>query len=165
MKIRMFAPWVVALILAVAAGAQPATTTDPKKPAPKSDPKSAPAVPAKKVDAKKKADEIGKIEGMEIPRGTGFLGLKIADGVFKLTAYDAKKKPTTTVDFTKVALRWSAPYQPNPERALLTPGGGPGSFTSEKVIKPPHTFRLFVTLIKGEASDAPVENLVVEFHP
>ena len=36
--------------------------------------------------------------------------------------------------------------------------------TSEKIVKPPHSFRLFITLIKGDADDAPVENFTVEFH-
>ena len=76
--------------------------------------------------------------------------------------YDAKKKPTAA-DFTRVAVRWEAPYQKAPERTLLMPGAGVGVFSSEKVVRPPHSFRLFVTLIKGDGPDAPVENLVVEF--
>ncbi len=156
--LRRVTLFLVAAIGAAAALAQtpaPTTNEDPKK-------KPAPTAPAKKDDKKKKEEAMGKIAGMEIPRGTGFLGVQIVNGVFKLTSYDAKKKPVAA-DFTRVALRWMAPYQPNPERTLLTPGGGVGSFTSEKIVKPPHSFRLFVTLIKGDADDAPVENFTIEF--
>ena len=101
-------------------------------------------------------------DGMEIARGTGFLGIQITNGVFKLTAYDAKKKPVAA-DFTRVALRWQPTNVKSPERTLLVPSGGVGVFSSDKIVKPPHQFRLFVTLIKGDGDDAPVENFTVEF--
>ena len=148
------------VIAAATAQTPPATNVDPKD-AKKAAP-AATAAPAKKEDGKKKDDKMGKIEGMEIARGTGFIGIQILNGVFKLTVYDAKKKPMAS-DFTKVALRWTPVGLKNPERALLTPSGGVGVFSSDKVVRPPHQFRLFVTLIKGEGDDAPVENLVVEF--
>jgi hypothetical protein len=130
-------------------GAQTAPATKDAK-------KAAPAAGAKKEE------KMGKIEGLEIARGAGFIGLQITNGVFKLTVYDAKKKPVAA-DFTKVALRWTPVGLKNPERALLAPSGGVGVFSSDKIVKPPHQFRLFVTLIKGDGDDAPVENLTVEF--
>lgn len=139
--------------------AQAPAPTEAKKTAPKADAK---AGPAKKDDKKKKADEMGKIDGMEIPRGAGFLGVQILNGVFKLTVYDAKKKPTAA-DFTRVALRWQPANQKGPERTLLLPVAGIGAFSSEKIVKPPLRFRLFITLIKGDGDDAPVENLTLEF--
>ncbi len=145
--------------LGVAVGsAQPAPATKDGRPA------AAPATPApaKKDDGKKKEEKMGKIEGMEIARGTGFIGIQIVNGVFKLTAYDAKRKPMAA-DFTRAALRWSPPNVKSPERVLLLPGGGVGSFTSDKIVKPPYLFRLFITLIKGDGDDAPVENFTVEF--
>ena len=81
--------------VAVAQVTAPKGTDDAKKKS------TAPASAAAKKDSgKKKADEMGKIEGMEIPRGTGFLGLQIKNGVFKLTSYDAKKKPVAA-DFSR----------------------------------------------------------------
>lgn len=142
----------VALSWSVVGWSQSAPASPPKQSAPVT----------KKDSAKKKAEEMGKIEGMTIPRGTGFLGVQLVGGAFKLTAYDAKKKPVAA-DFTRVALRWNVNYQPNPERTLLTPSGSLGVFSSGKIVKPPHSFRLFVTLIKGETDDAPVENLTVDF--
>ena len=138
--------------------AQPAVSTDTKKAAPK----TVPTAPAKKDDKKKKEEPPGKIEGMEIGRGDGFLGIQLVNGAFKLTAYNAKKKPVAA-DFTRVGLRWQPANQKSPERTMLVPGGGVGAFLSEKIVKPPLRFRLFITLIKGDGDDAPVENLTVEF--
>lgn len=138
--------------------AQPAVTTETKK----GEPKAVPAAAAKKDDKKKKEEAPGKIEGTEIGRGDGFLGIQLVNGAFKLTAYNAKKKPVAA-DFTRVGLRWQPANQKGPERTMLVPGGGPGAFTSEKIVKPPLRFRLFITLIKGDGDDAPVENLTVEF--
>ncbi len=137
--------------------AQPAGPTGAQKAAPKAVPAA-----AKKDDKKKKEDAPGKIEGIEIARGGGFLGIQVVNGAFKLTAYDAKKKPVLA-DFTRVGLRWQPANQKSPERTLLLPGGGVGVFASEKIVKPPLRFRFFVTLIKGDGENAPVENLTVEF--
>jgi hypothetical protein len=142
----------------------PATTTDTKKAAPKADAKAKAApvvVPAKKDDKNKKAEEMGKIDGMTLPRGTGFLGVQIVNGVFKITNYNAKKKPAAA-DFTRIVLRWNAPYQKAPERTQLGPTGL-GTFSSEKIVKPPHTFRLSITLFRGDGDDAPAENLSLDF--
>lgn len=159
MNLRAFVSAGVALAVTAAVWAQAPVPAETKTTAPKADAKTA---PTKKDDKKKKADEMGKIEGMEIPRGTGFLGVQILNGVFKITVYNAKKKPTAA-DFTRIALRWQPANQKSPERTLLLPAGGIGAFSSEKIVKPPHRFRLFITLIKGDGDDAPVENLTLEF--
>lgn len=149
----------LALLVVASAAAQTAVPVDPKK----LETQAVPTAPTKKDDGKKKkADEIGKIEGMEIARGTGFLGVQIANGVFKLTAYDGKKKPVAA-DFTRVGLRWNPQNVKGPEHAMLFPSGGLGVFSSDKIVKPPHQFRLFITLITGEGDAAPVENLSIDF--
>jgi hypothetical protein len=112
--------------------------------------------------AKKKEEKIGKIEGMEVARAEGFIGVQVVNGVFKIRTYDAKKKPVAA-NFTKIGLRWNVQYQKAPERTVLFPSGGVGEFSSEKVVKPPYAFKLFVTLIKGEGDDAPVENYQIDF--
>ena len=78
-------------------------------------------------------------------------------------AHPGTRLYTATKDFTRVGLRWQPANQKGPERTMLVPGGGIGAFTSEKIVKPPLRFRLFITLIKGDGDDAPVENLTVEF--
>ena len=139
------------------ASAKPAAPATPS--AGKADPNK-PAAPADaKKDAKKKEDEIGKIDGMEIARGSGFLGLQIVDGAFKLSFYDAKKKPVAP-DVASVSFRWSVPYQKQPERTLLSPSGK--ALVSDKTVKPPYSFKLFVTMFKTEGEENP-ESFTVDF--
>ena len=144
------------------APARPSTAkvVDPNKPAAKTD-----AKPAPKKDEKKKEDEMGKIDGMEIKRGSGFMGLQIVDGTFKLSFYDAKKKPVKP-DVARAAFRWNVNYQKAPERTILSVSGT--ALVSDKTVKPPYNFKLFVTLFKDagegyEASDAGAENLTIDF--
>ena len=142
----------------------PAPSTEAKKSAPTADAKAkaGPTAPVKKDEKQKKAEEIGKIEGMTLARGPGFIGVQIVNGVFKLTVYNAKKKPVAA-DFTRVVLRWNVPSQKLPERTQLLPGGGLGAFTSEKIVRPPHSFRLSITLFNGDADTAPSENFSLDF--
>lgn len=123
-----------------------------------------PNKPAVKGDAKKdekKKDEMGKIEGIEIKRGDGYMGIELVNGTFKLSFYDAKKKPVTP-DVIRANLTWKVRYQPNPEKTVLTSDGK--AMTSAKVVKPPFAFSLSITLVKTEAPEAPVENFSVDFH-
>ena len=126
--------------------------------------KAAPKAGAK--DAKKDGKEEPKIEGMEIPRANKtYLGLQIVDGAFKMTFYDKDKKPTPP-DVARAALRWDAKYKLGQERIILNPGGGPNSLANPKPVRPPYTFKLFITLLKdGADGDNPVgESFVVDFH-
>lgn len=135
--------------------APPATgKVDPNKPAAPADAKK-----DGKADAKKKADEIGKIDGMEIARGSGFMGLQIVDGTFKLSFYDAKKKPVAP-DVVRASFRWNVNYQKQPERVVLGLSGK--SLVADKTIRPPYSFRLYISLFKGDSDENP-ENLTVEF--
>lgn len=110
----------------------------------------------------KKDEPPPKIEGMEIARGArGFLGLQIAEGRFKLSFYDAKKKPVAP-DVAQAALRWEPKGTIGTERTLLTAAGDGKSLTSAKVIRPPYMFRLFISLLKDDAATEG-ENLVVDF--
>jgi hypothetical protein len=136
---------------AAKAGAKPATP-----PAAKTDP----AKPAPKADAKKKADEMGTITGVEIPRGDGFMGIELVSGTFKLSFYNAKKKPIAP-DVDRAALKWTVKTQSLPERVVLNVDGN--ALTSPKVIKPPYTFSLAITLFKGEGDAATTENFSVAF--
>jgi hypothetical protein len=103
-----------------------------------------------------KDDEIGTITGTPIQRGDGWLGLEIKDNTFRLTFYNAKKKPVPA-DASSAVIRWSVKYQPNPERAELSPSGDPAVFTSTYTVKSPHTFILHLVLLfdgKPDASEA-----------
>jgi hypothetical protein len=167
MKTKPFLALTVALAGAIATFAQtPPAPVDLRDPKPTPAKSAAPGKDAKKdtkKDDKKKKEEMGKIDGMEIARGTGFLGLQIVNGVFKITSYNAKKKPAAA-DFSKITLRWTPQNVRTSEFTTLTPGGSVGVFSSDKIVRPPYSFHLFVTLVKGEEADAPVESLTVDFH-
>lgn len=123
---------------------------------------------AAKPEAKKKEDEIGTVEGMAIPRGEGFLGLQLIDGKFKLTFYNAKKKPVAP-DVGRAALRWDPKYKVGIERAMLLPAGA-HALASEKFVRPPYNFKLTIVLLKdnaevAEGAEPGGETIVVDFKP
>ena len=149
---------VLGLMLSAAAQSAPSGKAAP-------DSKAAPG----KADSDGKAgkkDEAPKIEGMEIARGNrGYLGLQIVNGAFKMSFYDAKKKPTAP-DVARALLRWDAKYKVGQERLVLNPGE-PTALSNPKVIRPPYTFKLFITLIKdaaNEGAESPAgETYVIDF--
>jgi hypothetical protein len=132
------------------------TSTTPGKAAP----------PAKTTKADAKPKDAKKIDGLEVSRGDrGYLGIKVEHNTWKVSFYDREKKPVPA-DVASIALRWPVQYQPNPERALLSPSGGGKVMTSEKTVRPPFAFTLYVTLLKDPAAtDQPAETYVVDFHP
>lgn len=121
------------------------------------------AAPAKSPAAKTKpAEAEGKIEGLTIARADGFLGLQLsAENRFVLGFYDTKKKPVAP-NIARAALRWSVHYQPQDERTVLNPSGDGFTLTSEKFVRPPRRFKLFISLY-GEGSDQALESYVVDF--
>jgi hypothetical protein len=148
-----------------------AQTTPPVAPgtAPKAGttPKSTPPAKAAK-DSKKdvKKEEAPKIEGIEIVRGggAGYLGVLIAENnSFKINFYDAKKKPTAP-DVKRAVLRWDAKNKIGMDRALLTESGS-FALASEKTVKPPYTFKLFITLLKegAEGEETVGESYTIDF--
>ena len=131
------------------------------KPAPEAPPASKKDV-KKKDDEKKKEEPPGKIEGIEIARGSGFMGIQLVNNTFKLSFYDAKKKPAAP-DVTRANLRWKVRYQSLPEQTVLNLDGK--ALASAKVVKPPFTFSLTIALVKGEGDAAETETFTVDFHP
>ncbi|MBI5689103.1 MAG: hypothetical protein HZC55_03320 [Verrucomicrobia bacterium] len=124
--------------------------------------KAGATAPAAEKKAAKKDEPPPKIEGMEIGRGAkGFLGLQVVNGVFKLSFYDEKKKPAQP-DAVRAVLRWTPNYKPGNEVYILNPGGDGKSLTSDKTVRPPYAFKLFVSLF-AEGSENPVESFVVDF--
>jgi hypothetical protein len=105
-----------------------------------------------------------EIEGMEISRGSkGFLGVQIVDGRFRLSFYDPEKKPTTP-DVMRAALRWNPSYKVGMERVVLNPGAE-NTLTSDRFIRPPHNFKLFIVLVNdASAGEEPVgESYTIDF--
>lgn len=187
MKLRVVAAWAVGSLAAMALAfaentgaksevrinldeatpAKPAPTPTTKKPAGGA---TAPSVKpgAKAVtpkDGEQKKPEPPKIDGMEISRGdAGYLGVKIADNHFKMSFYGKDRKPKP-VDVSRAALRWPVQYQKSDERVVLLPDADGKSLSSEKVVRPPFTFKLYITLLKDTApgEDPAAENYVVDF--
>ncbi len=166
-----FSAWLVvmALALAATAGAQTAAPAPPSADKINLDAPAAPAPkPAPKKDdgkkaAKKKEDEIGKIDGIEIARPHGFLGIQMVGSNFKLSFYDQKKKPVVA-DVARAVLHWPVSYQPVHDRTVLNPTGDGKSFTSGKVVRPPLNFKLFISLVPKDAPDDAVgETYVIDF--
>ncbi|QYM78281.1 hypothetical protein K0B96_13355 [Horticoccus luteus] len=107
--------------------------------------------------------EAPPIPGTVVARGdAGFLSLMIEGGNFVMRFYDAQRLPVAP-DVGSAVLRWSVRYQPNDERTLLTPNADNTALTSEKTIRPPHTFKLFVSLLAPEGAAPIDEHYVVDF--
>ena len=127
-----------------------------------------PAAPAKGTPAAKKAqakeEEEGKIEGLALNRpNKHFLGLTLSDGKYKLTFYDKKKKPEK-VDVTRALARWPNLHGPGDNRAVLNPAGDGTFLLGSQFVRPPHAFKLFLTLVRGEGDTAEtVETYTVDF--
>lgn len=154
---------VLVLGLAMVTGVGFAQSPNPPEPA---EPPT-PAVPAKGKDAAKpgvkKEEPMGKIEGTELARPNGlFLGLTLAEGKFKLTFYDKKKKPTK-VDVTRGLARWPNIHGPGDNRAVLN-SDGVNSLVGAQFVRPPYVFKLYLTLLNGDGDAAEVvETYVVDF--
>jgi hypothetical protein len=121
------------------------------------------AAPKKAVPAKTEAP--ATIEGIVVPRGErGFLGVQIVGGMFKITFYDAKKK-VVAPDVLRAVLRWDPKYKVGKEQVVLNRSEDGKALTSPKPIRPPHQFKLFITLIKDvtESEDAVGETHVIDF--
>ena len=122
-----------------------------------------PAASAPKAVAARQEEPEPKIEGVALTRPNGtYLGLQVVNNNFVLTFYDAKKKKMAP-DVARATVRWDVKYQPGPERTVLNPGGGPASLTSEKTVRPPLNFRVFLSLFVEGSEDA-VESYSVDYH-
>lgn len=119
---------------------------------------------AAKAAAAKKAPE-PKIEGMEVVRGDiGYLGVALVEGNFRITFYDTKKK-AIAADVHRALLRWDPKYKQGQERAVLNLTEDGRALTGPKAIRPPHLFKLFITLMKksDEGADTAVETYTIDF--
>lgn len=119
---------------------------------------------AKKSEPASKA-EAPKIDGMEVARaGGGFLGVQIVGATFKISFYDAQKKPVAP-DVARAALRWDPKYKVGKESVVLNLSEDQKSLSSPRNIRPPYQFKLFITLLKetSASEEAAGETLVIDF--
>jgi hypothetical protein len=159
----------VALLGLLAAVALTAETTMPKTdyPQPASKPGAQVPAEAKKAADKKEAkkEEAAKIPGQTIDRdGGGYLGLELVNGTFKLSFYDLKKKKIPA-DRAMAIARWLVKYNKSgDERCLLNLSSDGNSLVGSKNVRAPYSFKLYLTLFKEAAEDAPaVENYIIDF--
>lgn len=144
---RLAVTFLLAATLASAANA-PRSGAQPSAVAPKSDHRS--------------VEPIGKVDGLSIPRPSGgFLGLQIVNNHFVLSFYNAKQRKTAP-DVARATVRWPVKYQPNDDRAVLNPGSDGTSLTSGKTVRPPHTFKVALSLFVEGSEDA-VESYSVDY--
>ena len=146
---KIFAALLCSLVLAVSLHAQ---TPGANKAAPK---KAEPA----------KADEPAPIQGIVVSRGAlGFLGVEIVESTFKISFYDAKRKPVKA-DVTRALLRWDSKARSGSERVMLNLSDDGKSLASPRNIRPPYLFKLFITLLKDSAAgeEAAGETHVIDF--
>lgn len=107
---------------------------------------------------------MGVIEGTTLTRPNGhYLGLTLQDGKYKLTFYDKKKKPEK-VDVTRATARWPNMHGPGDNRTILNPAGDGSYLMGAQFVRGPHSFKLFITLLRGEGNEAVgVESYTVDF--
>lgn len=105
----------------------------------------------------------GTVSGTAVARSQGgWLGVEIKDRTFRVTFYNAKKKPVPA-DVTSIILWWPVHYQPNAERTELLPSGDPSVLASSYAVKGPLVFKLHIALLVEGKTDAP-ESYVIDFH-
>jgi hypothetical protein len=125
------------------------------------------AVPVWSADAGHKAavqqkEEAGKIEGFAIPRPSGgFPGLEVVGGYFKLSFYDAKKKPVTA-DVPRGSARWNQQQKSGKAFTVLNPAGDGKSLVGAMFVRPPYNFIVFLTLLNeaGESVESYPVNMM-----
>jgi hypothetical protein len=121
--------------------------TAPKNPAP-------PAAPAEE-------EAEPQLPGSVIARASGgFLSLSLEGGHFKLSFYDAKKKPIAA-DAVRAVTRWDPVNKTGDVRSILNPTDDGTALKGNVIVRPPYVFKVYVTLIG--ADDKAIESHVVDF--
>lgn len=147
MKSLLAVIWLLAGATALVAETKPAVT---------------PAKPGAKAKVEEKKEVEATIPGTNIARADGtFLGLEVVGGNFKLSFYDAKKKPVPA-DVDRATARWANPRGPGDNRTVLNPSGN--ALVGSKPVIPPYNFNVYITLLKGQGEESKaVETIVVPF--
>ena len=93
------------------------------------------------------AEEAAQVVGVERAWAGGILGLAIEGNAFVLRFYDADKKPVP-VAVARAAVRWDPVGRSGTDRTVMNPVGD--SLRSPSVVRPPHLFIAWVTLLNEE---------------
>ena len=153
---------VVLLGVALMAGVLQAQTPAAPKPADPKAPATKPGDP--KAPVVKKEEPMGVIKGTEIKRANGtFLGLEVVGGRFKLSFYNAKKKPMG-VDVTRANARWPNKRSGTPSEYRTVLNGSGNALVGDGPVLAPLNFTVRLVLIQGEGEEGKVvESFVVPF--
>lgn len=137
------------------------STPTPAKPPAKTPPVSTtkppakPAKPAKPAPAPAPAPETPadiQLPGIVQPRPSGgFLSLEVVDGKFKISFYDAKKKPVAA-DVARAAAHWRTNRKITEEHAVFNPSSDGKSLVSAGFARPPFVFGIRVNLLNEEGT-------------
>ncbi|WP_138223225.1 hypothetical protein [Nibricoccus aquaticus] len=131
--------------------------TAPKKTAPKGG--AAKPAPAPEAAAEEEAEIV--LPGSVIARsGGGFLSLTVEGIHFKLSFYDAKKKPVDA-DAIRAIARWDPVNKAGEERSILNPADEGKALRGNVAVRPPYVFKVYLTLIGPD--DVVLESHVVNF--
>jgi hypothetical protein len=125
--------------------------TAPKKNSPPSDAPN--PAPAEEPEPQLPGSVIAREDG-------GFLSLTVEDNHFKLTFYNAKKKPVSA-DAIRALLRWNPVNKSGDERSILNPTGDDTSLQGTTIVRPPFVFKVYITLIGADGKT--LETHVVDF--
>lgn len=93
------------------------------------------------------ADAEAQVVGVERAWAGGLLGLAIEGNAFVLRFYDADKQPVAPAA-ARAAVRWDPIGKAGTERTVLNPANG--GLRSPSVVRPPHLFVAWVTLLDDE---------------
>lgn len=102
-------------------------------------------------DAKAKAVKVEDIvlPGIVLPRGDGYISLRVEGGNWLLALYDSKKKPLP-LDVQRGSARWNPAQKPGDAFCVLNPGGESNTLVGNRFVQPPRIFKVYVTLTKDE---------------
>lgn len=92
--------------------------------------------------------------------GGGFLSLTVEGGKFKLSFYDAKKKPAAP-DAVRATTRWDPVNKAGQERSILNLSEDGQALVGNVFVRPPHIFRVYLSLL-GEDGQS-LESHVINF--
>ncbi len=121
---------------------------------------TAPAQPAEPAAETAAEEAAPTLPGTVVQRKNGtFLSVTIENTAFKVTFYDAKKKPMDP-DVARAAARWDPKNKIGREHRVLNLSDDGKSLVSP-VIRPPYNFKLFLVLLSEEGEA--VENFVIDF--
>jgi hypothetical protein len=116
-------------------------------------PAPAPAAPAEEVEPVIPGTVITRADG-------GFLSLTVEGIHFKLSFYDAKKKPIEANAIRAIA-RWDPVNKAGEVRSILNPTDDGKALKGNVPVRPPYVFKVYLSLIGAE--DKVLESHVVDF--